>query len=221
MLLAVNMPLQEPQVGQACCSNSVNLASSILPADNWPTPSNTLIKSIVFPLEGSTPAFMGPPDTNTVGIFTRAAAISIPGTILSQLGMQIIASKQCARNMASTQSAINSRLAREYFIPTCPMAIPSQIPIVLNSNGIPPASRTAWRTFSPTRSKCACPGMICVKLFAIAINGLPKSLSSLITPVARNKLRWGARIASFLMVSLRIEYHLLGARKPGLESNFR
>ena len=35
----------------------------------------------------SRPARIGPPDTNTVGMLTRAAAINIPGTILSQFGM--------------------------------------------------------------------------------------------------------------------------------------
>ena len=86
-------------------------------------------------------------------MFTRAAAIIIPGTILSQLGMQTTPSKQCARSMVSTQSAISSRDASEYFIPPCPMAMPSSTPMVLNSNGTPPASRTALRTFTPTTSR--------------------------------------------------------------------
>jgi len=126
----------------------------------------------------------------------------MPGTILSQLGMQTTPSKQCARSMVSTQSAINSRLGSEYFMPTWPMAIPSSTPMVLNSNGTPPAARIASRTLRPTTSRCAWPGMICTNELHTAMNGLSKSASLWITPVARNKLRWGARIIPFLMVSL-------------------
>ena len=38
------------------------------------------------------PASIGPPDTNMVGTFTRAAAIKRPGTFLSQFGTQTMAS---------------------------------------------------------------------------------------------------------------------------------
>ena len=48
-----------------------------------------------------------------VGMFARAAPISIPGTILSQLGMHTIASKQCASTIVSTESAISSREGSE------------------------------------------------------------------------------------------------------------
>ena len=51
------------------------------------------------------------------GIFNLAAAISIPGTILSQFGISTRASRPCAIVIDSIESAISSRLAREYFIP--------------------------------------------------------------------------------------------------------
>ena len=79
------------------------------------------------------PASIGPPDTNTVGMFSRMVAISMPGVILSQFEMQIIASAQCAFTMYSTELAISSRLGSEYSIPPCPMAMPSSTAIVLNS----------------------------------------------------------------------------------------
>ena len=44
-----------------------------------------------------------------VGILRRIAAISMPGVILSQLLMQIIASTVWALHMYSTLSAISSR----------------------------------------------------------------------------------------------------------------
>ena len=42
-------------------------------------------------------------------MFSRIAAISIPGVILSQFEMQIIASTLCALHIYSTLSAIRSR----------------------------------------------------------------------------------------------------------------
>ena len=95
---AVNMPLQLPHVGHA---DFLELEQPRVrrsrPPRCLPTPSNTVMRSTLLPL-ASTPARIGPPETNTVGRFARAAPISIPGTILSQFGMQIIASKQCARD---------------------------------------------------------------------------------------------------------------------------
>ena len=58
------------------------------------------------------PASIGPPETNTVGMFSRIVAISMPGVILSQLEMQIRASAQWALTMNSTESAIRSRDGR-------------------------------------------------------------------------------------------------------------
>ena len=69
------------------------------------------------------------------GMFTRIAAISIPGTILSQLGTHTIPSNWCDSTIDSTASATNSREGSEYFMPLCPMAIPSQMAMVLNSKG--------------------------------------------------------------------------------------
>ena len=106
----------------------------------------------------SRPAAMGPPEMKIVGMFTRMAAISMPGVILSQLGMQIIASSWCASITVSTQSAISSRLGRLYRMPMWPMAMPSSTPMVLNMKGTPPASRTASFTRSPNSFRWTCPG---------------------------------------------------------------
>ncbi len=142
MLLAVNIPEQEPAPGQLIDSSSSKVLSSILPRVFCPTASKTVIRSVFSPVL-RVPASIGPPLANTAGMSSRAAAISIPGTILSQLGMQSRPSKGWAMAMDSTLSAISSREASEYFIPVCPMAIPSQMAMVLNSKGTPPASRIA------------------------------------------------------------------------------
>ena len=63
------------------------------------------------------PASMGPPETNTAGMLSRSAAISMPGVILSQLEMQTSASAVWALTMYSTESAMISRLGSEYSIP--------------------------------------------------------------------------------------------------------
>src|SRR6516164_8080983 len=182
--LAVNMPEQEPHVGQAF--SSIKASSS---SDTEGSADATIesIKSSLRGTDATRPASIGPPDTNTVGMFSRIAAISIPGVILSQLEMQISASAQCALTMYSTESAISSREGSEYSMPPCPMAMPSSTAIVLNSRGIAPAARTASATTLPTSARCTWPGTNSVKLLATAMIGLPRS--SLATPVARSRAR--------------------------------
>ena len=106
ILLAVNIPEHEPHPGQAEHSISDNSSSLIFPALTAPTASNTVLRSL--PSNES----MGPPETKTDGKLHLAAAISIPGTTLSQLGMKTSASKQWAFTIHSILSAINSREAR-------------------------------------------------------------------------------------------------------------
>ena len=131
------------------------------------------------------PASMGPPDTNTAGMFSRIAAISMPGVILSQFEMHTMASAQCALTMYSTESAMSSRLGSEYSMPPCPMAMPSSTAIVLNSRGIAPAARTASETTRPTSCRWTWPGTNSVKLLATATMGRP--MSSRATPVALSR----------------------------------
>jgi hypothetical protein len=105
------MPEHEPHVGQAersitSVSASVTVGSAaatmaVIRSARWVLPPFTAL-----------PASIGPPETNTAGIFSRIAAISMPGVILSQLLMQTSASAQCAFTMYSTESAISSRDGR-------------------------------------------------------------------------------------------------------------
>ncbi len=141
MLFAVNMPEHEPQVGQAAFSISSSFSALIVPFCRWTLATNASIRSIGLP-STLAPASIGPPETKTVGMLHRIAPMNMPGTILSQLGMQIIPSKRWASIIVSTASAISSREGSEYFIPAWPIAIPSSTPIVLNRNGTPPAART-------------------------------------------------------------------------------
>src|SRR5580700_10991673 len=188
--LAVNMPEQDPQVGHADSSMASSCSSD---TDGSAEATIGSMRSSFRPADGpadkpaGAPASIGPPDTKTVGMFSRMVAINMPGVILSQFEMQIIASAQCAFTMYSTESAISSRLGSEYSMPPCPMAMPSSTAIVLNSRGIAPAARIASATTWPTSRRWTCPGTNSVKLFATAMMGLP--MSSLATPVARSRAR--------------------------------
>ena len=109
MLLAVNMPEQLPQVGQAAFSISSSSSAEILPFC-FCTPGDERVDQ-VDRLAGGRLARppSGRRETKIVGMLTRIAPMNMPGTILSQLGMQTMASKQWAWIMVSTQSAMSSR----------------------------------------------------------------------------------------------------------------
>ena len=118
MELAVNIPAQDPQVGQAASSIRESCFSVISPERTAPTDSKTVIRSMGSAFSGCFPASMGPPLTTMAGRSRRADAMSIPGTILSQLGTSTRASNAWAVAITSMESAMSSRLAREYFIPS-------------------------------------------------------------------------------------------------------
>ncbi len=108
------MPEQEPQVGQADRSSAVSCSSEVASSADA---EMVLIRSrlrVTTPSRATVrPASIGPPETKTVGMSSRNAAISMPGVILSQLEMHTSASAQCALTMYSTASAISSRLGSE------------------------------------------------------------------------------------------------------------
>ena len=114
MLLAVNMPEQEPQVGHAERSISSSAASLTLSS---PAAIIGSIRSSFRPsrswVPADFPASIGPPETKIVGMSRRIAAICMPGVILSQFEMQMSASATWAWTMYSTLSAIRSREGRE------------------------------------------------------------------------------------------------------------
>ena len=87
-------------------------SASLIDSSAAATMASTRSRATSLPFSTTLPASIGPPDTNTVGMFRRSDAISMPGVILSQLEMQTMASTQCALAMYSTLSAINSREGR-------------------------------------------------------------------------------------------------------------
>ena len=110
--LAVNMPEHEPQVGQAERSITATSASETFVSAAATIAS--MRSTLRAPVESLTlPASIGPPETNTAGMLSRSAAISMPGVILSQFEMHTSASAQWALAMYSTLSAIISREGSE------------------------------------------------------------------------------------------------------------
>ena len=202
--LAVNIPEHEPHVGHDLHSNSFNSSLVIFPLSTEPTASNSVDNDTASPLY--LPANIGPPLTNTEGILSLNAAIIIPGTILSQLGINTKASKPWAFTIHSTLSAINSLVANEYFIPSWPIAIPSHTPMVGNTNGVPPLISTPFLVASTILSKLICPGIISFCDVTIPIRGL--SNSSSLNPIALKRALCGALPIPFLTISLLIYIHL-------------
>src|SRR4051794_27889497 len=108
---AVNMPEHEPQVGQAERS-MVATSSSETRSSAAATMASMRSTFLVTDSATYLPASIGPPETNTAGMLSRMAAISMPGVILSQLEMHTSASAQWALAMYSTLSAMISRDGR-------------------------------------------------------------------------------------------------------------
>ena len=123
MVLAVYMPPHAPWHGMAARSMPARSSSSILPALNAPTASNAEMISTSRPRY--TPGRMVPPYTNTLGMFMRAIGITVPGIVLSQPPMPMMASNWWPMVTSSMVSAMASRLTRDAFMPSWPIASPS------------------------------------------------------------------------------------------------
>ena len=78
---------------------------------------------------------------------SRASAIAPAGSVLSQPTSTTRPSNEWPRVTVSMESAMTSRLTSEPRIPSVPIATPSETEIVLNSIGVPPASRMPSLTY--------------------------------------------------------------------------
>ncbi|OPY39575.1 MAG: hypothetical protein A4E40_01079 [Methanoregulaceae archaeon PtaU1.Bin059] len=177
-------------------SSSASSCSVIDPPATLPTPSNTSMSERSFP--ALYPGSMFPPVTTIAGILIRAAAISMPGTILSQVPTQTRPSRQWDSVMSSIESAIFSREGSAYRIPSWPMATPSQIPMTPNSNGTPPPAAMPSRTFPARFLRWTCPGTISFHAFAIPMNG--RSISRSVIPSDLRSALFGDLATPFLIV---------------------
>ncbi len=73
------------------------------------------------------------------------------GLVLSQPTRQTRPSKRWPRTTSSIESAMTSRLTSEAFMPSVPIVTPSEMAMVLNSIGVPPADRMPSLTLSARR----------------------------------------------------------------------
>ena len=84
--LAVNMPEQEPQVGQAFSSmRAMSSSETASLADSAMAVIRSSLRTVPS-TRTALPASIGPPETKTVGMFSRRAAMSMPGGDLVAVG---------------------------------------------------------------------------------------------------------------------------------------
>jgi len=137
------------------------------------------------------PGIIVPPYTNTAGRLSLAKAIMQPGMFLSQPPIATTPSKPSQPVTVSIESAITSRDTREYFIPSEPIDMPSEIVMVLKITPLPPAASAPAAAFSANLLICILHGVTMLQVDAIPICGFLKSSS--LKPTARNMARLGAR----------------------------
>ena len=119
----------------------------------------------------------------------RAAAINMPGRLLSQPANVTSASRRSACITHSTESAMISRDTSEPRMPSWPIEMPSETAIVTNSIGKPPASRTPSLARLASRSSGMLQGVTSFQLDATPTCALPQSPSFM--PIARSMARAG------------------------------
>ena len=92
-----------------------------------------------------------------------------PGIFLSQPPIATTASKPSQAATVSIESAITSRDTREYFMPSVPIEIPSEIVIVLNTTALPLAALAPAAASSASLSICILHGVTMLQVDAIPI----------------------------------------------------
>src|SRR3984885_3042471 len=125
------------------------------------------------------------------GISRRARAMMAAGMFLSQPAMQTMPSKLFPRVTSSMEGAFTSLVIWLPFMAWAPLVMPSWMVIVLNSMGVPPASRTPCLTASATWRRWKLQGPISVQVLAMPMMGLCRS--SLLKPTLRKEERGAAR----------------------------
>ena len=133
IVLAVYIPPQAPSPGQMAFSISVTCSRVMRPRTHAPTASKASM--IVTSLSPTRPGMIEPAYRKTDARSSRAAAINIPGRLLSQPASNTLPSSRSADITVSTESAMISRLTREKCIPSWPIEMPSETEMVPNSSG--------------------------------------------------------------------------------------
>ena len=117
--------------------------------------------------------------------------MSMPGSDLSQPARVTSASKRSACITVSTESAMTSRDTSDACIPSCPIEMPSDTAMVVNSIGNPPAARTPSFARLARRPSGMLQGVTSFQLLATATWAFSQSSSPM--PIARSIALAGAR----------------------------
>src|SRR3954449_2374125 len=206
IVFAVYMPPQAPSPGQIARSIRSTSSRLILPAKQAPTASKASM--IVTSLPSTWPGMIEPAYRKTLARSSRAAAIIMPGSDLSQPARSTEPSSRSAIITVSTESAMTSRETSEKCIPSWPIAMPSETEMVPNSSGEPPAACTPFLTAWASRCSERLHGVISFQLDATPIWGLRKSSSPM--PTARSI----PRAAAFSRPSVTSRERGLRSRPP-------
>ena len=111
------------------------------------------------------------------GTLARSMPIMPPGMFLSQPPITITPSIHWPPTQVSTQSEITSRDTRLYFMPSVPMAMPSEMVGVPNSCALAPKSFRLATAASASGCRPELHGVMVEWPLATPIIGLPKSAS--------------------------------------------
>ena len=138
IVLAVYMPPQAPSPGQIARSIASTSSRLIRPRAQAPTASKASMivtcRSVPSDILAM-PGRIDPAYRKTLARSSRAAAISMPGSDLSQPASSTEPSSRSACMTTSTESAMTSRETSEKCIPSWPIAMPSETEMVPNSSG--------------------------------------------------------------------------------------
>src|SRR5438105_15777274 len=122
---------------------------------------------------------------------SRPSAMTAAGFVLSQATRQTRPSKRWPRATSWIESAITSRETSDARIPSVPIDTPSETATVLNSIGVPPASRMPRRTCRASSRWFQLHGMVSIHDVAMPTSGRASASSS--RPIPFNIARAAAR----------------------------
>src|SRR4051794_30322289 len=130
----------------------------------------------------------------------RASPIAAPGSVLSQPTMQTSPSKRWPAQTSSIESAITSREISDARIPSVPIETPSETEIVLNSIGVPPASRIPCLTWTARSRWLRLHGIVSIHVVQTPTSGFARSSSEKPVPfsIARAAARSGPSVSAAL-----------------------
>src|SRR3954470_24606891 len=127
--------------------------------------------------------------------------MTAPGSVLSQPTRQTSPSSRWPSATSSIESAITSRETSDARIPSVPIETPSETEIVLNSIGVPPASRMPRLTCRASARWLRLHGIVSIQVVQTPTSGFARSSS--VKPVPFSIARAAARSGPSVRAALR------------------